>query len=238
MFDPFSFKLMKPLVLPVMLVLDVPARAFGARLDNLNGAIGNMVRQLKDKETPSIEVQFSILRYGDSKAKLERFTPISQYAFSDLSPGDNNGGDVVWALGQAGKAISEFERTHDNVVAPAVALVGMRPSPRVVKTPFSGIPADQCDRYALTVCVETESCRDAYTSFLDGTGRELYTAWDGAYKKSGGVSSLNGNGINWFISRIADRISARIRAGGLVDAMPGGPASSRTSGGVPEELYI
>ena len=238
MFDPFSFKLMKPLVFPIMLVVDVPARAFGARLDNLNSAIGNMVKQLKDKETPTIEVQFSILRFGDSKAKPEHFTSISKYAFSDLCPGDNNGGDVVWALGQAWRSISEFERSHDNVVAPAVALVGMRPSPRIAKTPFSGMPADQCDRYALTVCVDTESCRDAYMSFLEGTDRELYAAWDGAYKKTSGGASLNGNGINWFISRISDRISARIRAGGIVDAQAGGPVSSRSSGGVPEELYI
>jgi len=176
MFDPKQFTAPTAKPLPVILLLDVSGSMSGAKIQNLNAAVRDMLATFRDTETSEIEIHIAVITFGAEVTLLQPLASASDIAWNDLSAGGMT--PLGTALKMAKAMIEDKSVVPSRAYRPTVVLVSdgqpnddwEQPLTDFIKSGRSS----NCDRMAMAIGADADE--EVLGRFIEETENPLFYA--------------------------------------------------------------
>lgn len=175
-FDPTKFTAPTAKPLPVILLLDVSGSMHGAKIQNLNDAVKDMLDTFRDTENGETEIHVAIITFGAEVKLHQALTSASNIAWHDLSA---SGGTPLGTAFKMAKAMIEDKNVvPSRAYRPTVVLVSDGRPGDNWKQPLSDFVKDgrssKCDRMAMAIGADADE--GVLGQFVEGTQNPLFYA--------------------------------------------------------------
>lgn len=175
-FDPTKFTAPTAKPLPVILLLDVSGSMQGAKIQNLNEAIKDMLDTFCDTENGEIEIHVAIITFGAEVKLYQALTSASNITWHGLSA---SGGTPLGTAFKMAKAMIEDKNVvPSRAYRPTVVLVSDGRPGDNWKQPLSDFVKDgrssKCDRMAMAIGADADE--GVLGQFLEGSQNPLFYA--------------------------------------------------------------
>lgn len=176
MFDPKKFTAPTAKPLPVILLLDVSGSMAGAKIQNLNESVRDMLATFRDTESGEIEIHVAIITFGAEVKLHQALASASDIAWHDLSAG--GGTPLGTALRMAKAMIEDKNVVPSRAYRPTVVLVSDGRPGDSWHQPLADFIKDgrssKCDRMAMAIGADADE--GVLGQFIDGTKAPLFYA--------------------------------------------------------------
>lgn len=175
-FDPSKFTTPKAKPLPVILLLDVSTSMSGDKIQNLNLAVRDMLREFGDTETSEIEIHVAIITFGADVTLYQKLENAAAIHWHDLST--SGATPLGTALQMAKAMIEDKEVIPSRAYRPTVVLVSDGQPTDSWEQPLSNFIGDgrsaKCDRMAMAIGADADE--NVLKKFIEGTEHSLFYA--------------------------------------------------------------
>ena len=176
MFDPKKFTAPTAKPLPVVLLLDVSGSMHGAKIQNLNEAVKDMLQAFRDTENGETEIHVAIISFGGEVKLYQALASASDIAWHDLSA---SGGTPLGTAFKMAKAMIEDKSVvPSRAYRPTVVLVSDGQPTDDWKQPLADFTKDgrssKCDRMAMAIGADADE--NVLGKFIEGTKNPLFYA--------------------------------------------------------------
>jgi uncharacterized protein YegL len=175
-FDASKFTVPAAKPLPIVLLLDNSGSMTGAKINNLNQAVREMLAAFAQEEKIETEILVSIITFGEQVNLYVPFTKASEVIWRDISV--NGMTPMGMALQMAKAMIEDKNVTPGRAYRPTVVLVSDGQPNDSWEQPLNNFINDgrssKCDRMALAIGADAD--RNVLTRFVEGTGNPLFEA--------------------------------------------------------------
>lgn len=176
MFDPTKFTAPSAKPLPVILLLDVSGSMHGAKIENLNDAVKEMLDTFRDTENGETEIHVAIITFGAEVKLHQALTSAGDIAWHDLSA--RGGTPLGTALKMAKAMIEDKDVVPSRAYRPAVILVSDGRPGDSWKQPLNDFVnsgrSSKCDRIAMAIGADADE--GVLGKFIEGTENPLFYA--------------------------------------------------------------
>ena len=175
-FDPTMFTMSIPKPFPVILLLDVSGSMHGAKVQNLNEAVKNMLETFRDTENGETEIHVAVITFG-AEVKLHQALAITgDIKWHDLTA--SGGTPLGTALKMAKAMIEDKNVVPSRAYRPTVVLVSDGRPGDSWKQPLDDFigkgRSSKCDRMAMAIGADADE--DVLGKFIEGTKNPLFYA--------------------------------------------------------------
>jgi uncharacterized protein YegL len=175
-FDPSKFTAPTAKPLPVVLLLDASGSMAGAKVQNLNEAVRDMLATFRDTESGEIEIHVAIITFGAEVKLHQALASASDIAWHDLSAG--GGTPLGIALRMAKAMIEDKNVVPSRAYRPTVVLVSDGQPTDDWEQPLADFIKDgrssKCDRMAMAIGADADE--GVLGKFIEGTKNRLFYA--------------------------------------------------------------
>ncbi len=175
-FDPSKFTAPTAKPLPVILLLDVSGSMLGAKIQNLNDSVKDMLETFRDTETSEIEIDVAIITFGAELKLYQALTSASNIQWRDLSA--SGGTPLGTALEMAKAMIEDKSVVPSRAYRPTVVLVSDGQPTDSWEKPLNDFIHDgrssKCDRMAMAIGADADE--GVLGKFIEGTKNRLFYA--------------------------------------------------------------
>jgi len=176
MFDPKKFTVPTAKPLPVILLLDVSGSMSGAKIQNLNEAVRDMLATFQDTERGETEIHVAIITFGAEVRLHQALASASDISWHDLSA--SGGTPLGTALKMAKAMIEDKGVVPSRAYRPTVVLVSDGQPTDNWEQPLSDFIRDgrssKCDRMAMAIGADADE--SVLGKFIEGTKAPLFYA--------------------------------------------------------------
>jgi uncharacterized protein YegL len=176
MFDPKKFTAPTAKPLPVILLLDVSGSMHGAKIQNLNEAVKDMLQTFRDTENGETEIHVAIITFGAEVKLHQALASASDIAWHDLSA--SGGTPLGTALKMAKAMIEDKNVVPSRAYRPTVVLVSDGRPGDSWSQPLADFIKDgrssKCDRMAMAIGADADE--EVLGKFIEGTKNPLFYA--------------------------------------------------------------
>lgn len=175
-FDPTKYTAPAAKPLPVILLLDVSGSMGGAKIQNLNESVKDMLETFRGTETSETEIHVAIITFGAEVKLHQALASASDIAWHDLSA--SGGTPLGTALKMAKAMIEDTTVVPSRAYRPTVILVSDgRPGDDWTQ-PLADFTKDgrssKCDRMAMAIGADADE--GVLGKFIEGTKNPLFYA--------------------------------------------------------------
>jgi uncharacterized protein YegL len=175
-FDPAKYTAPTAKPLPVVLLLDVSGSMGGAKIQNLNGAIKDMLETFRGTENSEAEIHVSIITFGAEVQLHQALASAGDITWHDLSA--SGGTPLGTALWMAKAMIEDKDVIPSRAYRPTVVLVSDGRPGDSWETPLKEFISDgrsaKCDRMAMAIGSDADE--EVLGKFIEGTKNSLFYA--------------------------------------------------------------
>ena len=175
-FDPSKFTASKPKPLPVILLLDVSGSMRGAKIQNLNEAVKDMLVTFRDTENVETEIHVAIITFGAEVKLHQALASAGDIQWHDLSA--SGGTPLGTALKMAKAMIEDKNVVPSRAYCPTVVLVSDGRPGDSWKQPLNdfigGGRSSKCARMAMAIGADADE--GVLGKFIEGTKIPLFYA--------------------------------------------------------------
>jgi len=175
-FDPSAVISIKPKPLPVIMLLDVSGSMRGAKIQNLNIAVKDMLETFRDTENGKKEIHVAIITFGNEVKLHQPLVSASGIKWHDLSAG--GGTPLGIAIKMAKEMIADRDVVPSRAYRPVVVLISDGRPNNGWKEPLEDFIGEgrskKCDRMALAIGADADEA--VLGKFIEGTERPLFYA--------------------------------------------------------------
>lgn len=176
MFDPKKFTTPTAKPLPVVMLLDVSGSMSGAKIENLNKAVEDMLATFAQEEKMETEILVSVITFGGQVDLYAPFTKASQVQWHGLQV--NGATPMGTALKMAKAMIEDKEITPSRAYRPTVVLVSDGQPTDSWERPLEDFISEgrssKCDRMAMAIGRDADET--VLKRFIEGTPHDLFYA--------------------------------------------------------------
>ena len=174
-FDPTKFTAPTAKPLPVVLLLDVSGSMHGAKIQNLNEAVADMLETFRDNENGETEIHVAIITFGAEVRLHQPLASVCDITWHDMSA--SGGTPLGTALKMAKAMIEDKNVVPSRAYRPAVVLVSDGQPTDSWEQPLDDFikegRSSKCDRMAMAIGAADES---VLGKFIEGTKAPLFYA--------------------------------------------------------------
>jgi uncharacterized protein YegL len=175
-FDPTKFTAPTAKPLPVILLLDVSGSMGGAKIQNLNDAVKDMLCTFRDTENGETEIHVAIITFGTEVRLHQPLASASDIAWHDLSA--SGGTPLGTAIKMAKAMIEDKNVVPSRAYRPTVVLVSDGRPGDSWNQPLADFITDgrssKCDRMAMAIGADADE--GVLGKFIEGTQNRLFYA--------------------------------------------------------------
>lgn len=175
-FDPSKFTASTAKPLPVILLLDVSGSMGGAKIQNLNDAVKDMLGTFRDTENSEIEIHVAIITFGAEVRLHQALASASEITWHDLNASGMT--PLGTALKMAKAMIEDKDVVPSRAYRPTVVLVSDGQPNDAWEQPLEDFIKDgrsaKCDRMALAIGADADE--GVLGQFIEGTQNRLFYA--------------------------------------------------------------
>jgi uncharacterized protein YegL len=172
-FNPSDFIAPKAKPLPVILLLDVSGSMAGAKIQNLNQAVHEMLGTFKDTENGETEIHVAVITFGAEVKLHQPLASASDIQWHDLSA--SGGTPLGTALKMAMAMIEDKGVVPSRAYRPTVVLVSDGHPTDDWAQPLNAFISDgrsaKCDRMAMAIGADADE--SVLGKFIAGTSNKL-----------------------------------------------------------------
>ena len=176
MFDPTKFTAPTAKPLPVVLLLDVSGSMSGAKIQNLNEAVKDMLQSFRDTESGETEIHVAIITFGAEVKLHQALASASDITWHDLSA--YGGTPLGTALKMAKAMIEDKDVVPSRAYRPTAVLVSDGRPGDSWKQPLADFikegRSSKCDRMAMAIGADADE--EVLGKFIEGTSVPLFYA--------------------------------------------------------------
>lgn len=176
MFDPTKFVAPTAKPLPVILLLDVSGSMNGAKIQNLNEAVRDMVDTFRDAEKGETEIHVAMITFGAEVRLHQPLTSATNITWRDLNASGMT--PLGTALKMAKAMIEDKDVIPSRAYRPTVVLVSDGQPNDSWEQPLEdfikGGRSSKCDRMALAIGADADE--RVLGKFIQGTSNPLFYA--------------------------------------------------------------
>ena len=177
-FNPANFTVAKAKPLPVVLLLDVSTSMSGAKINELNSAVQEMIVDFASAEKNEIEILVSVITFG-AEVKLHiPYTSAQDIEWQDLEVSGATPMGTAFAMAKA--MIEDKETTPSRAYRPTIVLVSDGEPNDSWQQPLRELVNEgrskKCDRMAMAI--GSEASNSVLNEFISGTENSVFTAQD------------------------------------------------------------
>lgn len=175
-FDPAQFTVPAAKPLPVILLLDVSGSMHGAKIQNLNAAVRDMLEAFGGTENCEIEIHVAIITFGTEVKLHQTLASAGDIKWHDLSASGGTPLGIAFKMAKA--MIEDRDVVPSRAYRPTVVLVSDgRPSDnwetQLMEFISDGRSA-KCDRMAMAIGADADEV--VLGKFIEGTKNSLFYA--------------------------------------------------------------
>ena len=157
-FDPAKYTAPTAKPLPVVLLLDVSGSMVGEKIQNLNGAVKDMLETFRGTENSEIEIHVAIITFGAEVKLHQALASAGDIKWHDLS---TSGGTPLGTAFKMAKAmIEDKDVVPSRAYRPTVVLVSDGQPNDSWENPLQAFISDgrsaKCDRMAIAVGADAD----------------------------------------------------------------------------------
>lgn len=175
-FDPSKFTAPAAKPLPVILLLDVSGSMEGAKIQNLNVAVSDMLQTFRDTENGETEIQVAIITFGAEVKLHQSLASASDIAWRDLTASGYT--PLGTALKMAKAMIEDKSIVPSRAYRPTVVLVSDGQPTDDWGQPLADFIKDgrssKCDRMAMAIGADADE--GVLGKFIEETKNRLFYA--------------------------------------------------------------
>lgn len=176
MFDPKKFTTPTAKPLPVVLLLDVSGSMHGAKIQNLNEAVKDMLETFRDTENNETEIHVAIITFGAEVKLHQALASAGNIQWHNLSA---SGGTPLGTALKMAKAMIEDKRVvPSRAYRPTVVLVSDGRPGDSWKQPLEDFIGEgrssKCDRMAMAIGADADE--GVLSKFIEATENPLFYA--------------------------------------------------------------
>lgn len=175
-FDPSKFTAPKAKPLPVILLLDASGSMSGAKIQNLNEAVKDMLSSFRDTENSETEIHVGIITFGEEVKLHQPLASASAITFHDLNASGMT--PLGTALKMAKAMIEDKNVVPSRAYRPTVVLVSDGQPTDDWQQPLADFIKDgrssKCDRMAMAIGADAD--QSVLGKFIEGTKSPLFFA--------------------------------------------------------------
>mgnify|MGYP000179828209 CR=1 FL=1 len=175
-FDPSKFTAPAAKPLPVILLLDVSGSMSGAKIQNLNSAVRDMLQTFRDTENGETEIHVSIITFGEEVRLHLPLASASATTWHDLNASGMT--PLGTALKMAKAMIEDKKVVPSRAYRPTVVLVSDGQPTDDWEQPLADFIKDgrssKCDRMAMAIGADADE--GVLGKFIEGTKNRLFYA--------------------------------------------------------------
>lgn len=175
-FDPAKFTAPTAKPLPVILILDDSGSMSGAKIQNLNAAVRDMLETFRDTATAETEIRVAIITFGAEVKLHQPLASAGEIAWHDLSA--SGGTPLGTALEMAKAMIEDKNVIPSRAYRPTVVLVSDGQPTDDWEQPLADFIKDgrssKCDRMAMAIGADADE--GVLGKFIEGTKSRLFYA--------------------------------------------------------------
>jgi uncharacterized protein YegL len=175
-FDPTKFTMSAPKPLPVILLLDVSGSMHGAKIQNLNEAVKDMLETFRDTENGETEIHVAIITFGAEVKLHQALASAGDIQWHDLAA---SGGTPLGTAFKMAKAMIEDKNVvPSRAYRPTVVLVSDGCPGDSWKQPLDDFIGEgrssKCDRMAMAIGADADE--GVLGEFIAGAKNPLFYA--------------------------------------------------------------
>lgn len=175
-FDPAKYTAPTAKPLPVVLLLDVSGSMAGAKIQNLNGAIKDMLETFRGTENSETEIHVAIITFGAEVKLNQALASAGEIKWHDLSA--SGGTPLGTAFKMAKAMIEDKDVVPSRAYRPTVVLVSDGRPNDSWEDPLQAFISDgrsaKCDRMAMAIGADADEV--VLGKFIEGTNNSLFYA--------------------------------------------------------------
>jgi uncharacterized protein YegL len=175
-FDPSAVISINPKPLPVIMLLDVSGSMGGAKIQNLNTAVKDMLETFRDAENSEKEIHVAIITFGKEVKLHQPLVSAGEINYQDLSAG--GGTPLGIAIKMAKEMIADKNVVPSRAYRPVVVLISDGQPNNGWEQPLNDFIGEgrssKCDRMALAIGADADEA--VLGKFITGTERPLFYA--------------------------------------------------------------
>lgn len=175
-FDPSKFTAQTAKPLPVILLLDVSGSMSGAKIQNLNDAVSDMLGTFRDTENSEIEIHVAIIAFGEEVRLHQALASASAITWHDLDASGMT--PLGTALKMAKAMIEDKNVVPSRAYRPTVVLVSDGQPTDDWQQPLADFIKDgrssKCDRMAMAIGADADE--GVLGKFIEGAKTSLFYA--------------------------------------------------------------
>jgi len=175
-FDPAKYTAPTAKPLPVILLLDVSGSMGGAKIQNLNGAVKDMLEIFRGTENSETEIHVAIITFGAEVRLHQAMSSASNIRWRDLSASGMT--PLGTALQMAKAMIEDKTIVPSRAYRPTVVLVSDGQPNDSWEQPLDAFLKDgrssKCDRMAMAIGADADE--GVLAKFIDGTKNPIFYA--------------------------------------------------------------
>ena len=175
-FDPAQFTVPDAKPLPLILLLDVSGSMGGAKIQNLNGAVRDMLETFRGTENSEIEIHVAIITFGAEVKLHQALASAGAIKWYDLSA--SGGTPLGTAFKMAKAMIEDKDVVPSRAYRPTVVLVSDGQPNDSWENPLQAFITDgrsaKCDRMAMAIGADADEV--VLGKFIEGTKNSLFYA--------------------------------------------------------------
>lgn len=177
-FNPADFTVAKAKPLPVVLLLDVSYSMQGEKMDKLNAAVKEMIKDFANAEKNEIEILVSVITFGSEVLLHTPYTSAKDIEWKDLQVTGMTPMGNAFAMAKA--MIEDKETTPSTAYRPTLVLVSDGAPTDDWEQPLRKLVnegrSQKCDRMAMAI--GSEASNVVLNEFITGTDYSVFTAED------------------------------------------------------------
>jgi len=175
-FDPGIYTVPDAKPLPVILLLDVSGSMHGAKIQNLNAAVKDMLETFRDTESGEIEIHVAIITFGAEVKLHQALASASDIKWHDLSA--SGGTPLGTAFKMAKAMIQDKDIVPSRAYRPTVVLVSDGQPTDSWEQPLDDFIGEgrssRCDRMAMAIGADADE--GVLGKFIEGATHPLFYA--------------------------------------------------------------
>ena len=175
-FDPAKYIAPRAKPLPVIFLLDVSGSMGGAKIQNLNGSVKDMLETFRGTESSEIEIHVAIITFGAEVKLHQSLASAGDIEWHDLS--SSGGTPLGTALQMAKAMIENKDIVPSRAYRPTVVLVSDGQPNDSWENPLQAFTSDgrsaKCDRMAMAIGSDADEV--VLSKFIEGTKNSLFYA--------------------------------------------------------------
>lgn len=175
-FDPAKYTAPTAKPLPVVLLLDVSGSMGGAKIQNLNGSVADMLDTFRSTENSEIEIHVAIITFGAEVKLHQALASAGDIKWHNLSA--SGGTPLGTAFKMAKAMIEDKDVMPSRAYRPTVVLVSDGMPTDDWEEPLHAFTSDgrsaKCDRMAMAIGADADEV--VLGKFIEGTKNSLFYA--------------------------------------------------------------